>query len=135
MSSLLSFSFITHFISHIQLGTFEIWRGNDRAPNPVSRPKSVQVAVSRIAEEGEWNEEWFTTWKSRKDNPNKTTETLGAVETSNRTVIKGKVLVEIGSICPVRVKPGERVSRVHTHHTSSLRQSTWKKKYVKGLFL
>jgi hypothetical protein len=46
-----------------------------------------------------------------------------------------KVVVEIGSLCPVRVRAGERVSRVHNYYTSSLRRSRWRKKYVSGLFI
>ncbi|EED91974.1 predicted protein [Thalassiosira pseudonana CCMP1335] len=51
-------------------GTFEKKRGNDRVHAPVSRPKSLEVSVTRIPDPEEWSEDWFTTWKSRRDNPN-----------------------------------------------------------------
>lgn len=124
----------------LNVGSFEIKRGNDRAPNPVCRPKSVEITVTRIAEEGEWSEDWFTTWKSRRDNPNNLVafdqdETLSTPETHQKISNGKKVVVEIGSLCPVRVRAGEHVSRVHTDYTSSLRQSRWRKKYVSGLFI
>eukprot|EP00579_Thalassiosira_antarctica_P009397 CAMPEP_0201915510 /NCGR_PEP_ID=MMETSP0903-20130614/5400_1 /ASSEMBLY_ACC=CAM_ASM_000552 /TAXON_ID=420261 /ORGANISM="Thalassiosira antarctica, Strain CCMP982" /LENGTH=1105 /DNA_ID=CAMNT_0048451127 /DNA_START=34 /DNA_END=3354 /DNA_ORIENTATION=- len=127
-------------------GSFEIKRGNDRVPNPVCRPKSLQVSVTKIPEPGEWNEDWYTTWKSRKDNPNNLVtfaqdETVKMSESQyfvhstkchEITPILKKVVVEIGSLCPVRVRGGERVSRIHPEFTSSLRQSRWRKKYLKG---
>ena len=127
----------------MNVGSFEIKRGNDKVPNPVCRPKSGEVTVTRIAEEGEWSEDWFTTWKSRKDNPNNLAafgqdETLTETEmwhSDRKLTNRKKVVVEIGSLCPVRVKAGERVSRVHNDYTSSLRRSRWRKKYVTGLFI
>jgi hypothetical protein len=127
----------------VNVGSFEIKRGNDKVPNPVCRPKSVEVTVTRIAEEGEWSEDWFTTWKSRKDNPNNLVafdqdETLTETEvwnTDRKLTNRKTVVVEIGSLCPVRVRAGERVSRVHVDYTSFLRHSRWRKKYVSGLFI
>ena len=117
------------------------------------------MSVTRIPDEDEWNEAWYTTWKSRRDNPNnliafsdlevkapsyeddniiaerqsssldESDPTLG---TSNP---KRKVNIEIGLLCPVRLKTGERISRVHPDFTSSLRRSRWRKKYVSGMFL
>lgn len=121
-------------------GTFEIKRGNDRVPNPVCRPKSLQLSVTKIAKPGEWSEDWYTTWKSRRDNPNNLVsfaqaESENILESSFSHLERspsGKKVVEIGSFCPVRVRAGEGVSRVHTDFTSSLRQSRWRKKYLKG---
>lgn len=123
-------------------------RGNDRVPNPVCRPKSLEISVTRIPEPGEWSEDWYTTWKSRRDNPNnlmafaqdetgKISEPLPRIDATTATVSRGrsrtvKKVVEIGSLCPVRVRGGERVSRIHPDFTSSLRQSRWRKKYLKG---
>ena len=125
-------------------GSFEIQRGNERVPNPVCRAKSLQVAVSKIPTDGEWSEEWYTTWKSRKENPNNLVafsegevtapcKYLYIGNSSNARTTK-KFIVEIGSLNPVRVKAGERVSRVHPEFTSWLRHSRWRKKYLKGLF-
>jgi hypothetical protein len=125
-------------------GSFDIKRGNDRVPYPVCRPKSVELIVTRIAEEGEWSEDWFTTWKSRKDNPNNlsafdqednmTMTEMWNAPCEEQTSGK-KIVVEIGSLFPVRIRAGERVSRVHEDYTSSLRRSRWRKKYVNGLFI
>lgn len=129
------------------LGSFELVRGNDRLQYPVCCPKALEVSVTRIPDEGEWSEDWFTTWKSRKDNPNNL-ETFAqdekenlvngipgasfAAHRENDHVVGKNVVVEIGSLCPVRVKPGERISRIHPEYTSSLRQSRWRKRYIKG---
>lgn len=126
-------------------GSFELIRGNDRLQYPVCCPKSVEVSVTRIPEEGDWSEDWFTTWKSRKDNPNNLESFAQddkenmvndvCVETvvdtfreKDRTVGKN-IVVEIGSLCPIRLRPGERITRIHPEYTSSLRQSRWRKKY------
>lgn len=124
---------------------------------PVSRPKSLQMQVTRIPDEDEWNENWYTTWRSRRDNPNnliafaeleiKTpsyseenntiVEGLSSIDesihTSSSKAPKRKVTIEIGTLCPVRLKTGERISRVHPEFTSSLRRSSWRKKYVSGM--
>lgn len=128
-------------------GQFELQRGNDRIPNPVCCPKSLEVSVTKIPDPGEWSEDWFTTWKSRKDNPNNLIAFAqdDSLKRNNiqsfhdpREVCDGimhipkKVAVEIGFLCPVRVKGGERISRIHPAFTSSLRQSRWRKKYLKG---
>ena len=52
-------------------GSFVPERGNDRIPYPVLRPKSLQIPVTKIPEPGYWKEDWYTTWKSLRDNPNK----------------------------------------------------------------
>ena len=144
-------------------GTFESERGNDRVPNPVVCPKSLQISVTKIPETGEWNEAYFTTWKSRRDNPNNlvtfteadlptismnssgTSSTSTAlaeshsyeksVDTSDTTYNSQKkpVLIEIGNLVSVRFS-GERVSKVHYDYTSSLRRSRWRKKYMRGEF-
>lgn len=142
-------------------GSFERKRGNDRVPNPVLCPKSLQVPVTKIPESGYWNEDWYTTWKSRRDNPNNlvtfteapslsmtfsgTTSTSATVTEShsydqsvqssdtNTPCQKKAVLIEIGNLVSVRFG-GERVSKVHPDYTSSLRRSRWRKKYMRGEF-
>lgn len=136
------------FSAALYIGSFELIRGNDRLQYPVCCPKSLEVSVTRIPEEGDWSEDWFTTWKSRKDNPNNlesfaqdekenmVNSQADVKETDDLRVNDHKVgksvVVEIGSLCPVRVRPGERISRIHPEFTSSLRQSRWRKKYIKG---
>lgn len=98
-----------------------------------------------IPDPDEWNEDWYTTWKSRKDNPNNlvtfvetemSNSNVDDASSDNYTTSSGKkrVVVEIGTLCPVRVKPGERLSKVHFDYVSSLRRSRWRKKYLKGIF-
>lgn len=128
-------------------GSFTLMRGNDRVPNAVCRPKSIEVSVTKIAEEGEWSEDWYTTWKSRRDNPNNLItfdqdDTVDMDEEKSRPdsptqqqddSSKEKKLVEIGGLCPVRVRCGDqRISRVHPDFTSSLRQSRWRQKFLAG---
>lgn len=135
-------------------------RGNDRVHHPVSRPKSFQMSVTRIPDEDEWDENWYTTWRSRRDNPNnlmafaeleiKTTSYHSAPNIKNTSLTglstsaesdpsicpnapKRKLNIEIGLLCPVRLKTGERISRIHPDFTSSLRRSRWRKKYVSGV--
>lgn len=138
-------------------GSIVAERGNDRIPNPICRPRSFQVRATKIADPDEWNEDWFTTWKSRRDNPNNlltyakedevsttkrgasddgTVETHDSDAESDVTEDKPRVkkVIEIGNIVSVRVRCGERVSRIHPDFTSSLRMSRWKRKYCVSKF-
>ena len=124
-------------------GSFELHRSNDRLQYPVCRPKSLEVSVTKIPEPGDWSEDWFTTWKSRKDNPNNLEsfaqdEKENLINDADETDSHrdnphegNNIVVEIGSLCPVRVKPGG-ISRIHPDFTASLRQSRWRRKYMKG---
>ena len=142
-------------------GSFEPKLGNDRVSNPVACPKSLLVPATKIPESGEWNEDWFTTWKSRRDNPNNlvtfteeevpaltmnftsgTSTTIAESESDEKSMAeevdagscpKKAVLIEIGNLVSVRFG-GERVSKVHPDYTSSLRRSRWRKKYMRGEF-
>eukprot|EP00804_Cyclotella_cryptica_P005641 CCRYP_000037-RA/>CCRYP_000037-RA protein AED:0.01 eAED:0.01 QI:110/1/1/1/1/1/2/1659/1694 len=136
-------------------GSFEMNRGNDRIHHPVALPKSLELTVTRIPDPEEWNENWYTTWRSRRDNPNNliafaeyeiTTgnesndigQTSSSLDESEQVTHRSggtrrKVAIEIGSLCPVRLKAGERISRIHPDYTSSLRSSRWRKKYLSGV--
>ena len=143
-------------------GSFESKRGNDRVSNPVVCPRSLQIPVTVIPESGDWNEDWYTTWKSRRDNPNNlvtfteadipslslnssgtssTSTTITESQSSDQSVQssdstycrKKPVLIEIGNLVSVRFG-GEKVSKVHPDYTSSLRRSRWRKKYMRGEF-
>eukprot|EP00584_Thalassiosira_punctigera_P009396 CAMPEP_0172543496 /NCGR_PEP_ID=MMETSP1067-20121228/13876_1 /TAXON_ID=265564 ORGANISM="Thalassiosira punctigera, Strain Tpunct2005C2" /NCGR_SAMPLE_ID=MMETSP1067 /ASSEMBLY_ACC=CAM_ASM_000444 /LENGTH=1124 /DNA_ID=CAMNT_0013329923 /DNA_START=66 /DNA_END=3440 /DNA_ORIENTATION=+ len=126
-------------------GAFVTQRGNDRVPNAVCRPICATISATKIPEPGAWSEDWYTTWKSRKDNPNNLVafardeiENTGESDPliissfSRHETASLKKKVEIGSFFPVRVAGGEHVSRIHPEFTSSLRQSRWRKKYLKG---
>lgn len=130
-------------------------RGNERIHHPVAVPKSLQLTVTRIPDPEEWNENWYTSWRSRRDNPNNliafteyeiTTgneskdlaETSSSLDESEQVTQRSngrrrKVTIEIGSLCPVRLKAGERISRIHPDYTSSLRSSRWRRKYLSGV--
>lgn len=130
-------------------------RGNDRIHHPVSRPKSLEISVTRIPDPEEWNEDWYTSWKERRDNPNnliafaehelKASFAEGDIDIKENdsmlldAPVHGPnaplkiVKIEIGTLCPVRLKTGERLSRIHPEFTSSLRRSRWRKKYIAGV--
>ena len=58
-----------------------------------------------------------------------------AVDASPKKLKRKKpTLVEIGALSTVRLKVGERISRIHPDFTTSLRRSRWRKKYLKGAF-
>ena len=95
---------------------------------------------------GEWAEDWFRTWKSRKDNPNNLLihekEDFESVQQDMMSVSKGNgpsfiendsldESPQIGTICTMRFQIGERVSRVHHAYTSHLRRSRFRKKYIR----
>lgn len=128
---------------------------------PISHPKSVPMQISNPPDPNTWEEEWYTTWKTRKDNPNSlkrremennddddyqsvvTKQRRPNSKSSRRQITDlesciGAItlsLPEIGTINTLRYRTGERVSRVHCEYTSFLRKSRWKKKYFpKGIF-
>jgi len=146
-------------------GAFIKARGNDRNFEPVCHPRSMKMPIENVPDPGEWAEDWYTTWKSRKENPNnlklfereENMEESGD-ENDDQSVSSGsednfvredqtdatksgnnkyqeddesfwEEEPEIGELCTVRLKIGERVSRVTWDHTSSLRRSRWRRKY------
>ena len=48
-------------------------RGNDRNFEPVCHPKSMAMPLDqlkqRLPQPDDWEEEWYMSWKSRKENP------------------------------------------------------------------
>jgi hypothetical protein len=60
------------FTYHI--GSVPMTRGNDRNFEPVCHPKSMPMPLDqfkqRLPQPGEWEEEWYMSWKARKENPN-----------------------------------------------------------------
>lgn len=177
-------------------------RGNDRYKEPVSHPKSMEMPTEN-RQEGEWTEEWYTTWQVRND-PNyrrkqrdeedsassssggsgsfSRDEYTNYTERDDYTMytgtaggsvytgtvgdsvytgtVGGSVYTdqisdryhstshsqfeddetwedppECGTLENVKLKIGERVSRVHPDHTSNIRRSRWRKKYFpRGTF-
>jgi len=51
-------------------------RGNDRYKEPVAHPKSMEMPIENLPDEGDWIEEWYTTWQQKKiDERRETSET------------------------------------------------------------
>jgi hypothetical protein len=46
-------------------GTLLRKRGNDRYREPVTIPKSMEMPMENLPGEGEWLQEWYTTWQQR----------------------------------------------------------------------
>ena len=113
---------------------------NRKAREPICHPRSAIMNIP--TNPADWDEEWFTTWQARKENPHrleqkkrgkKSKRIKSYVGDDDESCFVG--LPEIGSIYTIRFRIGERVSRVHYDYTSSLRKSRWKKKYFpKGIF-
>eukprot|EP00567_Pseudictyota_dubia_P011692 CAMPEP_0197453262 /NCGR_PEP_ID=MMETSP1175-20131217/34437_1 /TAXON_ID=1003142 /ORGANISM="Triceratium dubium, Strain CCMP147" /LENGTH=115 /DNA_ID=CAMNT_0042986495 /DNA_START=288 /DNA_END=632 /DNA_ORIENTATION=- len=101
------------------------------------------MPIDNVPDPGEWTEDWYTTWKSRKENPNNlklfekeenmeapddnsdersessssssedkhtNEEKTGAVKSDDESSWGEEP--EIGELCTVRLRTGERVSRV-----------------------
>lgn len=49
-------------------------RGNDRYREPVAEPKSMEMPMEHRLGEGEWVEEWYTTWQQRQNEMKKRIE-------------------------------------------------------------
>jgi len=127
-------------------GTISNHRISSKAREPISHPTSVRYELMPNSEFALWDEEWYTTWRSRRENPNNLNnmnicgsknggdETVSSTDylserSSNESFITNIELPMIGTICTIRFRIGERVSRVNYQYTSSLRKSRWKKKY------
>jgi hypothetical protein len=140
-------------------GTLENVNGNDKIKAPVCKPKSMEMPMENIPEDGEWNPEWYTTWMARKNMPKPAPEAEresetevdetdgdssfdddisdeGSEESGSYTDSSSFIdddeweeAPECGKIINVKQKIGEHVTRVHYDYTSSLRRSRWRKKY------
>ncbi|KAI2507557.1 hypothetical protein MHU86_6850 [Fragilaria crotonensis] len=56
-------------------GTVLRKRGNDRYREPVANPKSMEMPMENLPGEGEWLEEWYTTWQQRHNETKKKSKT------------------------------------------------------------
>lgn len=109
---------------------------NNKARDPIIHPKCVEMDIEYNPLLDAWDEAWYTTWRSRKDNPNNFKSVQSSFSDSDSQRSISLQIHEIGTICTMRYRIGERVSRVHPQYTSSLRKSRWKKKYFpKGIFM
>ena len=131
---------VSHFILiilNLLLGDIVDSRGNIRYHEPICHPKSMEMPMASMPEPGEWTEDWYTTWQSRKDNPNTLFLHERDENENDASNSRGRVweTPEVGTICSVRLKIGENVSRIHYEHSSSIRRSKWRRKYFpRGAF-
>ncbi len=119
-------------------------RMNKKTHERVCHPKSMSMSsVENAPDALAWKREWYMTWKSRKENPNqllqdeKVDDSQSAVASHNGTfsVVHEADAIDaspqIGNICTMRLKIGQRITRIHPDYTSSLRRSRFRKKYCK----
>ena len=121
-------------------------------------PMPLDKLKQRLPQPGEWEEEWYMSWKSRKENPD---ALFSSIATNNRkrdqerssSKPRDKYALdddedssfsdneenvpadmwkdppEFGKLCTVRYKVGEPRSRLNWFLTSRLRRSRFRKKY------
>jgi len=112
-------------------GKIEIVRNNKRTHNPICHPQSALLTMDNFPEADEWDEEWYTTWQSRKDNPNTLVESQRYEHNEkNWLMTVHDKAPEIGQICSLRNPSMQRISRVHFKYTSDCKKSSWTRKYA-----
>jgi hypothetical protein len=103
-------------------------KGNEKIRGKLCQhPKPVKLHWENAPEPGVWEEEWYTSWQAFKQNPNNL-----ALEQSGRTssnIVDEDEVPRVGVLTTIRLKPGERMTRVHYEHTSNLRHSRWRKRW------
>lgn len=128
-------------------------RVTQRQAISLTRPHLMEM--KNIAYPKPWEEEWYTTWFTRKTNAGRESKDkrykpmmddgmtrAGSVAFSRMSVFDNVETQEsldtsktIGKIHAVRYRAGERMSRVHYEYSSFLFKSKWKRKYFpKGIF-
>eukprot|EP00554_Chaetoceros_debilis_P003371 CAMPEP_0194083662 /NCGR_PEP_ID=MMETSP0149-20130528/9685_1 /TAXON_ID=122233 /ORGANISM="Chaetoceros debilis, Strain MM31A-1" /LENGTH=810 /DNA_ID=CAMNT_0038766105 /DNA_START=106 /DNA_END=2538 /DNA_ORIENTATION=- len=140
--------------------THEQWFGsidqaklNRRFQYPAA--ESNMISMNRLVYPKIWEEEWYTSWLARKQNPGRLTTMSGgsrySVVGSNRRTSSEESSIQsstmnnfgpnndsdksIGKIYSMRYRSGERLTKVHWDYSSFLFKSRWKKKYYpKGIF-
>jgi hypothetical protein len=123
-------------------GTTKKVYGNDRLRLPVCRPKSMEMPMKA----GEWTEEWYKKpWDSLSLAQSLSVGDADLKEiaamrkryggTDDEDEASWEETPECGTIRNVKLKIGERVTRVTPDITCSLRRSRWRKKFFpKGTF-
>jgi hypothetical protein len=119
--------------------------GNDTIKEPICRPKSMEMPMKTEV----WSEEWYKKpWTNPLMNGSFESEDKEAKEMQeirrkynceqvdhDETLVSWEETPECGHLRNVRLKIGERTSRVTPDLTCSLRKSRWRKKYFpKGKF-
>jgi len=136
-------------------GTTKKVYGNSKIRQPVCRPKSMEMPMKVE----EWTKEWYTKpWTGAGDGGSlcdaSTNSDLQEIQKMRRRYNIGvddsdddsceedeegyddwEETPECGTLRNVRLRPGERITRVTPDLTSSLRRSRWRKKHFpKGTF-
>jgi hypothetical protein len=123
-------------------GTTKKVYGNDRLRQPVCRPKSMEMPMKA----GEWTEEWYKKpWDSLSLAQSLSVGDADLKEiaamrkryggTDDEEEVSWEETPECGTFRNVKLKIGERVTRVAPDITCSLRRSRWRKKFFpKGTF-
>jgi len=129
--------------------------GNDKLVMPVCRPKSMEMPMKA----GEWTEEWYQKpWTSYSDSSMDSSSCSEELESQTSRSEMDQLrrryrtgehsedddddengswedIPECGTIRNVKLKIGERISRVTPDITSSLRRSRWRRKFFpRGTF-
>jgi len=106
-------------------GRFTKEKGNEKIRGRLCQhPKPVKLHWNTVPEAGAWEEEWYTSWQNFRQNPNNL-----ALENGSAEETKELEVPRVGILTTIRLKPGERVSRVTYEHTSNLRHSRFRKKW------
>jgi len=146
-------------------GSFVKTKTNQKLRQPVALPKSMEMPMDNLPHAGEWVEEWYTTWQTRQlppgDDDTRSSHSWASDTYATRSTFRDDTTAytrdtygdstyvthsddestwdeeppECGTFKNVKLKIGERLSRVHPDYTSSLRRSRWRKKYFpRGTF-
>lgn len=103
-------------------GCLTLSKGNRKIKEPVCRPKSMEMPMQA----GEWTETWYK-------QPRMIGTLVSSVEAGDDSFEDDddswEETPECGKIKNVKLKIGERISRVTPDLTSSLRRSRWRKKH------
>jgi hypothetical protein len=113
-------------------GSIAFTEGNDRIHQPVCMPKSMEMPMKA----GEWTDEWYQKpWivqaESTLSDPLGAELAVGRRATSNgdEDELSWEEIPECGKLKNVKLKIGDRITRVTPELTSSLRKSRWRKKH------
>jgi hypothetical protein len=107
--------------------------------------------MRRLVYPKQWDEEWYTSWMTRKLNFQIPKDRLpDYFSTANSRDFESDSMrydrseseeeeevydTSIGNIITMRYRAGERMTKVHHNHTSFLYKSRWRKKYFPRGFL
>ena len=112
-------------LSRNWFGSLAPTKGNKRVHLPVCRPASMEMPMQASA----WTEEWY-----RPKNPYRDLLKRDDDDDDESEDASWEEIPECGKIKNVKLKIGDRISRVTPDLTSSLRRSRWRKKHFQHHF-